>query len=92
MGKKFKFTWLVMILMGIFLLAACSNSDSGSSETPQKSNDDVEKTEDGKTVISFWHAMSGSGQEALEKIVADFNASQDDYEVKQNSKAHMKSL
>ena len=82
MGKKFKFTWLVMILMGIFLLAACSNSDSGSSETPQKSDDDVEKTEDGKTVISFWHAMSGSGQEALEKIVADFNASQEDYEVK----------
>ncbi len=82
MGKKCKITWLVMLLMGIFLLAACSNSDSGKSDTLKKSDEDVVKTEDGKTVISFWHAMSGAGQEALEKIVADFNASQEDYEVR----------
>ncbi|MBD7944837.1 MULTISPECIES: ABC transporter substrate-binding protein [Psychrobacillus] len=83
MGKKFKFTWLFMILLGILALAACTNSDEGSSTEPvQKSDEDVEKSEEGKTVISFWHAMSGSGQTALDSLVADFNASQDDYEVK----------
>ncbi|WP_298469765.1 ABC transporter substrate-binding protein [uncultured Psychrobacillus sp.] len=83
MRKKFKFTWLFMILLGILALAACTNSDDSSSTEPvQKSDEDVEKSEDGKTVISFWHAMSGSGQTALDNIVADFNASQDDYEVK----------
>ncbi|NME05559.1 ABC transporter substrate-binding protein [Psychrobacillus sp. BL-248-WT-3] len=83
MRKKFKFTWLFMILLGILALAACTNSDDSSSTEPvQKSDEDVEKSEDGKTVISFWHAMSGSGQTALDNIVADFNASQEDYEVK----------
>ncbi len=83
MRKKFKFTWLFMILLGILALAACTNSDEGSSTEPvQKSDEDVEKSEEGKTVISFWHAMSGSGQTALDSLVADFNASQDDYEVK----------
>lgn len=83
MRKKFKFTWLFMILLGILALAACTNSDDSSATEPvQKSDEDVEKSEDGKTVISFWHAMSGSGQTALDNIVADFNASQDDYEVK----------
>ncbi|MER2237194.1 MAG: extracellular solute-binding protein, partial [Psychrobacillus sp.] len=83
MRKKFKFTWLFMILLGILALAACTNSDDSSSTEPvQKSDEDVEKSEEGKTVISFWHAMSGSGQTALDNIVADFNASQDDYEVK----------
>ncbi|WP_342567343.1 ABC transporter substrate-binding protein [Psychrobacillus sp. FSL K6-4046] len=83
MRKKFKFTSLFMILLGILALAACTNSDDSSSTEPvQKSDEDVEKSEEGKTVISFWHAMSGSGQTALDNIVADFNASQDDYEVK----------
>lgn len=34
-----------------------------------------------KVQISFWHSMSGANQEVLDGIVADFNASQDQYEV-----------
>lgn len=35
-----------------------------------------------KTEISWWHAMSGANNEVVEKIAADFNASQEEYEVK----------
>ncbi len=35
----------------------------------------------GKTVIQFWHSMSGKNGDALNKIVETFNASQDKVEV-----------
>lgn len=35
-----------------------------------------------KTEITWWHAMSGANNEVVEKIAADFNASQNEYEVK----------
>ncbi|MFC0230528.1 ABC transporter substrate-binding protein [Bhargavaea ullalensis] len=71
------------------VLAACSNSDpdaapdkagSGTDDGEKKSEATVNK--DGKVEIEFWHAMSGSGQESLDNIVAGFNDSQDDYNVK----------
>lgn len=34
-----------------------------------------------KTQISWWHAMTGANSEVVEKIAADFNASQGDYEL-----------
>ena len=34
-----------------------------------------------KTQIQWWHAMGGANGERIEKIAADFTASQDDYEV-----------
>lgn len=34
-----------------------------------------------KEKIVFWHAMSGEGQKTLEKIVSDYNSSQDKVEV-----------
>ena len=34
-----------------------------------------------KTQISWWHAMTGANSEVVEKIAADFNASQSDYEL-----------
>src|SRR5690606_29317733 len=35
-----------------------------------------------KTEISWWHAMSGANAEVVSKIAGDFNASQEEYEVK----------
>ncbi|MFN8498571.1 MAG: ABC transporter substrate-binding protein [Anaerolineae bacterium] len=35
----------------------------------------------GQTKISFWHAMGGTNGEAVQKMVDDFNASQDKYVV-----------
>ena len=34
------------------------------------------------TEIEWWHAMGGANGERVDKIAADFNASQDDYTVK----------
>ncbi|MDD3212860.1 MAG: ABC transporter substrate-binding protein [Eubacteriales bacterium] len=34
-----------------------------------------------KTTITFWHSMGGSGGEAIDKIVSDFNAANPDIEV-----------
>lgn len=36
---------------------------------------------DAQTQVQWWHAMSGQLGEKLDEIVADFNASQDDYQV-----------
>ncbi|MFT4149470.1 MAG: sn-glycerol-3-phosphate ABC transporter substrate-binding protein, partial [Paracoccaceae bacterium] len=35
-----------------------------------------------QTEISWWHAMTGANAEVVDKIAADFNASQKDYVVK----------
>ena len=85
MRKSSKFAFLALLLISLLALVACTNSDSGgSSETggnEEKTEKDVVTNEEGKTVISFWHAMSGAGQASLDGIVADFNASQEKYEV-----------
>lgn len=84
MRKSSKFAFLALLLLSLFALAACTNSDSSSSETDGNEGEtekEVVTNEEGKTVISFWHAMSGAGQVSLDAIVADFNASQEKYEV-----------
>ena len=35
-----------------------------------------------KTTLTFWHAMGGTNGELLQQIVDDFNASQDEIEIK----------
>ena len=34
-----------------------------------------------KTEVHWWHAMGGTNGERVDKIAADFNASQSDYEI-----------
>ncbi|MFC5588836.1 ABC transporter substrate-binding protein [Sporosarcina soli] len=77
--------WLLLLTVAI--LTACTNSDSNTNndeptDNPATSDSEGTGTEDGKVTIDFWHAMSGSGQESLDAIVAGFNESQDKYEVK----------
>ncbi|WP_443028935.1 ABC transporter substrate-binding protein [Sporosarcina sp. G11-34] len=82
-----KSSLFLLMLLGVLVIAACTNSDSDTkkdddtmkdSETTKKDpGNDGEKVE-----IEFWHAMSGSGQESLDAIVKSFNDSQDKYEVK----------
>ncbi|WP_215143295.1 ABC transporter substrate-binding protein [Exiguobacterium qingdaonense] len=57
----------------VLLLGACGSEEA----TPVAAT-----TEDGKTEVVFWHAMSGDLEKALNTQVDAFNASQDDYEVK----------
>ncbi|WBL14551.1 ABC transporter substrate-binding protein [Sutcliffiella sp. NC1] len=60
---------LVVIASVLVFAAACSNSGG---ETV---------TEDGKKVVTFWHAMGGGPGEAIDQMVADFNAQSDSVQV-----------
>lgn len=70
-GKRF-IAIVVSVMMLITILGGCADSASGGNSVV---------TSDGKVQISFWHSMSGNNQEVLDKIVEDFNASQDQYVV-----------
>lgn len=63
---------ILLALFMVFSLAACSNGNSGNNggETPA-----------GKTTVTIWHSYTEAQKEYLEKAIADFNASQDQYEV-----------
>lgn len=76
--KRFMSAKLFLLVMAsVLMLAACSNSDSKGKESGGDSD-----SGEGKIEIEFWHAMSGSGQESLDDIVASFNESQDEYVVR----------
>ena len=81
--------WLAFGFMFVLVLivSACSGDKAEDStttedttETTDTSNDEA-ATSGEKVQIEFWHAMSGANQQAIDKIVADYNASQDQYEV-----------
>lgn len=52
-------------------LAACG-SKTESSDSAEKSGDNIVTKLDGTTTITFWHAMAGGQGEALEKITKEF--------------------
>ena len=70
-GKRILALGLSAVLAGS-LLAGCSSNGTSS---------DSASADSGKLQISFWHSMSGNTQEALDKVVAGFNESQDKDEV-----------
>ena len=80
MRKKLRWVFLLSTIIGILVMSACSN-DEKTSGNEEKDKDKDNGAETGHTEITFWHAMSGPGQEALDGIVADFNNSQDKYTV-----------
>lgn len=69
-------------------MIACGNSTSTKKES--------KKTADGKIQIEYWYGLGGKLDENMQKIIADFNTSQDKYEVKgvaqEDYKATFKSL
>ncbi|MCM3569924.1 ABC transporter substrate-binding protein [Neobacillus mesonae] len=67
----------ILTLGILLLLTACSGSN-----TTSKSSAEDTKTKSGeKQVVTFWHSMSGAGQETLDSIVKDFNHSQNKIQV-----------
>lgn len=56
-------------------LAGCSGQGSGGGG---------DTNADGKIVLDFWNGFTGPDGPALEQVIADFNASQDEVEVKAN--------
>ncbi|MBS4206736.1 ABC transporter substrate-binding protein [Bacillus sp. FJAT-50079] len=73
----------LLMLVFVLLMAACSSGEASpqvaSGEEPQ-SNEKKEESEE-KQVVTFWHAMGGTGQEALNAIVDSYNKSQDKVQV-----------
>lgn len=63
----------------LFVFVGCGSSNSKSSSS---SSDKKEETSGKKVQIVFWHRMTGTWQTALDKVIDDFNKSQDKYEVK----------
>lgn len=56
-------------------LSGCAGQGSGGGD---------ETTSDGKIVLDFWNGFTGPDGPALEQVIDDFNASQDEIEVKAN--------
>lgn len=87
-GKK----WLAVFMAAVMsmTLAACGGSSaSGGAKTAGSTEAGTAKAAgtnapaaDGKTVITFWHAMGGVNGEATEALVKAFNESQNEFEVK----------
>lgn len=78
---------LVMSAFFLLILGACSNSQSSGSGTDDASKDkekEEPKTEEKveKTEVVFWHAMSGELEKTVNELASDFNASQEEIEVK----------
>lgn len=72
---------LLMVATMALSSAACSNSKTEGKPEAQAKVAPVEKNGD-KTVIRFWHAMGGKIQGVLDGLVADYNKSQNKYEIK----------
>lgn len=63
---KRKALFLVISVLIVFISTACSSSTV----------EEPERTEDGRIIVTFWHAMGGNLGEALEQLAESFNASQ----------------
>ncbi|MBS4205545.1 ABC transporter substrate-binding protein [Lederbergia citrea] len=67
---------LLSLLMAsiLLILAGCSSNEGAGTEAASKS-------ETNKTVVTFWHSMSGVNQGVLDSIVEEYNSSQDKVQV-----------
>ncbi|GGM38635.1 ABC transporter substrate-binding protein [Paraliobacillus quinghaiensis] len=80
--------WLISLLSVflILVLAACSGNSGASGDDGEDTNgsDSSNSSDSGSTEtqeISFWAPFSGADGPFMKKIVDDYNASQDDYQV-----------
>jgi multiple sugar transport system substrate-binding protein len=68
--KKICATMLVSIIGGSMVACGGTTKQAG------------KKTADGKIQIEYWYGLGGKLDENMQKIITDFNSSQDKYEVK----------
>ena len=72
----------IMSTLLLLVLAACSSTSTGTTESDVKSDGEETTASGEKQEVVFWHAMSGDLETVLNDIVADYNESQEDIEVK----------
>ncbi|SFD27798.1 carbohydrate ABC transporter substrate-binding protein, CUT1 family [Bacillus sp. 491mf] len=64
-------------------VAACSSSQTSVKDSSQAKAETAPVEKNGnKVVVRFWHAMSGDLQKKLDALAAEYNQSQDKYEIK----------
>ncbi|MCT2537119.1 ABC transporter substrate-binding protein [Aquibacillus koreensis] len=86
---------LITVLFVFFLLVTvgCTSKTSGAINEGNESSPDTaanttnestneEPAPEGKTEVVFWHSMGGKNGKTLEKMIQDFNGSQEDIHVK----------
>ena len=78
--KKCRNRWITVaaIFSLLLILVGCGNSNTKSTSSSTKK----ETTTSKKVEIVFWHRMTGPWKTSLDKVIDDFNKSQDQYEVK----------
>ncbi|MGT2950526.1 hypothetical protein BU202_03850 [Streptococcus cuniculi] len=74
MKKTFQMAKMGFALCASMLLVACGSSGESSKESSESTNSVTLMDEVKPVDITFWHAMKGPNADALEKIVADYNA------------------
>lgn len=86
-GKKFSLGILLLcitVLSGIFSGCTPSSSGSQASSSPDSATSLESKPSESKqnaASVTFWYSMGGLGEEALQKMIGDFNNSQSDIHV-----------
>ncbi|MFE5321125.1 ABC transporter substrate-binding protein [Paenibacillus sp. NPDC056579] len=70
---------LAVLAATMLMTSACGGAATGGTATPAAANDAAAPAKSGEPVkVVWWHAMSGELGKAVDKLVADFNASQKD--------------
>ncbi|QNF28070.1 ABC transporter substrate-binding protein [Metabacillus elymi] len=79
MKQKFLIVLSAFLLL---ILGACSSTNAGTNGSGAEGEGTNTEETAGKQEVVFWHAMSGELETVLNDIVADFNESQENIEVK----------
>ncbi|WP_338787660.1 ABC transporter substrate-binding protein [Metabacillus sp. FJAT-53654] len=79
MKQKFLIVLSAFLLL---ILGACSSTNTGTNGSGAEGEGTNTEETAGKQEVVFWHAMSGELETVLNDIVADFNESQENIEVK----------
>ncbi len=89
MKKNLMLSFLLAILL-TFSVSACSSGNKPNSSTkPQEQGEEASQSPDqpsekpkDRSVVDFWYLWGGVEGEYVEELIAEFNAGQDEFEVK----------
>lgn len=89
MCKKLMALFLISVFMLTVFTGCGGSSDSGANSSPDTNTETTDNSKESnggdaaasgdKTKVLFWHSVGGRNAEALDKMISDFNGSQDKY-------------
>ena len=78
-----KFLCLMAILVASVLLVGCVNTNNPGNNTGGEKLESI--TAEGKTTITFWHAMGQANQAVIDQMITSFEAAYPMFDVEQVS-------